>query len=466
MFLLLGGRVIQVLLSVALIRLATTFLSPSEYGTWILIQTTAGLFILFGISPFGLYLNRHIIDFKSRGLLPEAFKGYSAYLVLFSLAMIVVNLSLVGLGVIKFPNLSMMTVTSLVCLLMVSQTFHQTWIPSLNFLGDRKGFVLGSSTALLVTILTAFFLNAVSAMTVSLWVISAAIGFVVSTLMFVPKNWFLPTGRGLLYIFKNIKLRDVFLFSGPLFLTTAFSWGQTQGYRLLVENRLGLAEFGIFAAGHAVIAGLLGSVENVITTYYQADFFQNINGEGNVYTEGLKKVWAVALYPYMMAGVYLYLVAPQVALIFLGAEFKEDLSWLSCVVLSEGGRLLFNLLSINFHGKKETHKLVLPQILSVVVSIGLMFYIKPLRSIDVISSLSMGYVLASIILLMTDFKTFVSSSLLKSLGIVAMAGTVFLILGKFGGFYLSGQAFFIVITLVAAVFMFPYLRGHLRKRNG
>lgn len=466
MFLLLGGRVIQVLLSVALIRLATTFLSPSEYGTWILIQTTAGLFILFGISPFGLYLNRHIIDFKTRGLLPEAFKGYSAYLVLFSLAMIAVNFGLLGLGIIKFPDLSMMAVTSLVCLLMVSQTFHQTWIPSLNFLGDRKGFVLGSSTALLLTILLAFSLNAVSAMSVSWWVISVSFGFIVSTLMFVPKSWFHPTGRGLLYIFKSVQLRDVFLFSGPLFLTTAFSWGQTQGYRLLVENRLGLAEFGIFAAGYAVIAGLLGSVENVITTFYQAEFFQNINGEGSVYQEELKKVWSVAMYPYVMAGVYLYLVAPQVALIFLGGEFKEDLSWLSFVVLAEGGRLFFNLLSINFYGKKETHKLVLPQVLSVALSLSIMVFLNSLNSRNVIFALSAGYGLASIILLMTDFKTFVYSSFLKSLAMVIMAGGVFLLLGKLAGLYLSDQVLFSIITVAAALFMFPYFRGHLRKRNG
>ncbi|HXH73865.1 MAG TPA: hypothetical protein VNJ08_02800 [Bacteriovoracaceae bacterium] len=463
MFLLLIGRVIQVLLTVALIRLATTLLDPAEYGTWILLQTTASLFVLFGISPFGLYLNRHVIDWQERGLLPAGFKGYTGYLILFSLCMTGVSCLLVQFGLLRFADLSMWQVSLLVCLLMIAQTFHQTWVPALNFLGDRKGFVLGTSAGILLTIGMASGLYFLGFQGVAPWVLSVAIGFIISTFIFIPSSWYRPLGKDTMSFFRQLDLRDVLAFSGPLFLTTAFGWGQTQGYRLVVENKVGLAEFGKFAAGYSVVAGLFGALEGVISSFFQAKYFQNINANKNVnHSTELSQIWKVTLYPYAIAGSFLYLVSPEISFIFLGKKFTDDVSWLSLVAVSEGGRLLLNLLSVNYYGQKKTHILIIPQLVGVILTVGYMLYDKSLSFYDIIWALGSGYLAACVILFLSDLKTYLASSLIRSALVALAIGGIFILLGTGIAFYAQGLTLVALTSCLGLVFILPYLKQHLR----
>jgi O-antigen/teichoic acid export membrane protein len=464
MLLLFVGRIVQVVLNVLLIKLATTLLDPAEYGTWVLVQTAAGLLILFGISPFGLYLNRHVSEWNGKGLLPQIFKKYSLYMLTYSLLMMSMSWGMIKLGWLNFPGVQTLTAILLISLLMVTQTFHQTWVPSLNFLGNRKAYVLGSCLAVLLTIITAYGLHHFGLTGIIYWGFSIAIGFTMSTLLFVPKTWIL--GHGLGSLKEHIKLKDMVQFVGPLFLITAFTWAQSQGYRLLLEQRMGVSELGKFAAGYGIILGLYGALESVLASFYQADFFQKIGHLGeNQFDKALSEVWKASLYPYILAGVFLYVLGPEIARLFLGEDFSADMGWLGLVAIAEGGRLIFNLLCVGPHGKKQTGKLVLPQLSAVLLTFGLLITSDEATYDKIVVALGAGYALSICILIMTDFKTYHESGFFGSFMIDVLPGAAYLLIGLFLRSHLAGPLMVIAISAIGGAFMVPFFLRYLRDRN-
>jgi O-antigen/teichoic acid export membrane protein len=468
MFVLLGGRIVQVLLTIAQIRLATTLLTPAQYGIWILIQTSASLYTLFGISPFGLYLNRHIIEWQGRGLLPQAFKGYSGYIALFSAVMTVMTLLLTELGILHFAEYPRLGIALLVCVLMFCQTFHQTWLPGLNFLGDRRGYVVGSVMGIFLALLAAFGLGLAGKVGVEWWVLSVSFGFLTSTIILIPRGWFSRSGTDLLSFFRTISFKDVAAFAGPLFLTTVFLWASTQGYRLVIERRLGLEALGIFAAGFSVVGGIFAALESVVSSFYQASFFQKVSGANEgPYEQKLESVWAVGLFPYFISAAYMVLLSPFIAKMFLGANFQEHLSdWLPMVALSETARLIFNLLGINYHGKKQTKKLVAPQVVSTAITISLMVFMPDLESKTIVAVIFVGHMCGALVLLFSDLEVYRISNLFRTgLKSILLAGAFFAA-GSVVVRYDNNWIGFILITLLGLIFSVPYLKTHLRKEHG
>jgi len=463
MFLLIAGRIIQVILTVAQIRLATSLLDPSGYGVWVLILTTANLFVLFGISPFGLYLNRHVTEWEIKKLLPAAFKGYTAYMFAFSVLMSVATLLIVLTGIVDFGGMNPYLVIFLVGILMFAQTFHQTWIPTLNFLGDRKNYVIGSVFALTLSLACAWGLSFFGFESVLVWGLCIVVGYLISTLIFIPKNWISTKIPNLFSIFQEIDFKDVAHFTGPLFLTTVFGWGQSQGFRLLAENKMGLSNFGKFAAGYTVVAGLLGSLEGVIANFYQVNFFQKINSSrGGNYSSELQKVWSTTLYPYSLATIFLFLTAPILSTIFLSRNFSDHMEWLGLVSIAEGGRLLMNVISVHYHGLKKTSRLILPQFLGVTIALGLIFTSENLTPKEIILSLSFGYLAAVILMVLGDLKSFIDSAFFTSILKCLIPSMMFFVAGKYLMSVFDGFNALISLCICGAIFMFPYFFRHLR----
>lgn len=460
MLMLIIGRVIQVLLTVAQIRLATTILDPSEYGTIVLLHTTATLFILFGISPLGLYLNRHIIEWQAKGILPSIFQGYNLYMLGFSLLMTVMTCLFIEFDILKITELSMMSVATLICLLMFTQTFHQTWVPSLNFLGDRRGYIIGSVANILISILIVLSLKYFGLSGVLWWMLSVSVGFLISALLMIPKGWYAKSSVSFI---SNLNLKDIFAFSAPLLFTTVFSWCQGHGSRLVIDSRMGVAELGKFAAGYSVVAGLFVAVEMIISNFYQANFFKKINA-GNSYVEELGHIWKIGFYPYLLSGGLLFLIAPEISMIFLGDKFTTRLEWLSLVVFSEGARIIFSLISTHYHGKKQTKNLVIPQLCGLLLSAVLIFSFHELTFPKIIFALGSGYLLASAGLILMDFKTYVTSGLFTQLFLAILAGGIFVLLGQIISGYSEGPVKVMFICFLAFVFVVPYLRKILKEK--
>lgn len=461
MFILLFGRILQVLLTVAQLKLATSILSPSEYGSWSLIQTMATFFILLGISPLGFYLNRNVVDWYTRGFFRSVFRSYLLYMLFFSLFMSGLVFFAARAELVEIPYLLPSHLALLVGFLIISQTFHQTWIPTLNFLGNRKCFVFGSLASILINIVVASSLLAFGLEGVKWWSLSVSLGFILSALLFIPKDWWLKGDKPWK---EYVSVKEMFFFATPLLFTSVFIWFQTQGYRFVVSPKMGIDELGKYVAGYAVVAGLYTSVEAVLSNYFQALFFKKISMKHN-YPQELEKVWKISLFPIVLSGVLLFFTAPDLAKLFLGDKFTEETSWMAFLALAEGTRVAFNTISVNFHGKKETSKLVLPQIFGLLTALGLLSIFNNLSFLTIIGAITTGNVVAIFFLYCLDWKTFHRSffhlHLLKSL----FSGTLFVLLCIFVSSFLENFLKITIIVLLALLFSVPYIKEYFFKED-
>jgi O-antigen/teichoic acid export membrane protein len=135
------GRAAQFLLALAMMRVATTLLTPEEMGRVSLVLTTIAFFALFLINPVGMFINRRLHAWRASGTARHYLIRYVSYLLLVAF---IAALSLPLLYVIRLVNfgLSLGWLIFLVCGSLLFNTINQTAIPSLNMLGDSGRFVL------------------------------------------------------------------------------------------------------------------------------------------------------------------------------------------------------------------------------------------------------------------------------------------------------------------------------------
>ena len=461
MIILLVGRIFQILLAVLQIRLATTLLSPGQYGVWILIQSVVAFFVMFLLSPVGLYLNRHINEWDNQKILPEVFRAYSIFLVLFSLIGGIFFLIVQKLKMVDFHVTSVFFTAALMSVFMLTQTFHQTWIPALNFIGKRKEYVLGTLLGTLLSLVIVFIFSRLGQNGPELWVISFSLGSILAAFVFIPKDWYKFNRERFLRLKETFKLVDIFQYSSPLFFSTLFIWFQTQGYRFIVEKRVGLETFGQFAAGYAVVAGLFAALEVVISSFYQPNFYKNVS-QGSEVSEELKKVWNISLYPYFLATAFLFLLAPDISKIFLHKNFIVSTDWICWVVLAEGLRVIFNVVCVNYHATKKTFSIAWAHFIGTALTLGLFYFVHKLSYLNLLVFLGSGYLVSILLLIGIDHKTFHQSRLFRKFIISAGTSIIYFLGSFFISRETSGPLKIALISILGLVFITPYYLRHVR----
>ena len=461
MILLLMGRILQIALAVLQIRLATTLLQPDQYGIWILLQTVVAFFVMLLLSPFGLYLNRHIIEWNGKSLLPEVFRSYSLMLSGVSASGFVFFYLIQKIHFINLYVTSYATAALVISFLTFTQTFHQTWIPSLNFLGKRKEFVFGTllATCLSLAIVSLFAKSGWSSP--ESWAVSFSLGSAVAAFIFIPQSWYQISSSRFIDFKSTLKLRDIFHFSLPLFFSTMFIWFQTQGYLFIVEKKVGLMTFGQFVAGYAVVAGLFAALEAVVISFYQPKFYKGVT-EGSAVSEELKNVWSITLYPYFLAGVFLFFLAPDIAKIFLHNKFTANTEWISWVVLAEGMRVIFNAVCINYHATKKTLSIAWSHFAGVFLTLLLFLVTGHLTYYKLLVFLGLGYLVSVIFLVGIDFKNFLHSRFFNKIFMAAAMSFVFFLIVYVISKNSSGNAKIFFVSILGCLFMTPYYLKEVR----
>ncbi len=133
-----AGRLVTTMLGLAAIRAVTTFLTPEQYGEFVLLLATQSFFGLFLVNPIGQHINLHTHDWWDKGTLLARLKSYSRYILLVSLAA-----GLVVFSINQHYSLQQLLWTSLAMFAMVlTGTWNSTLIPMLNMLGFRGASVL------------------------------------------------------------------------------------------------------------------------------------------------------------------------------------------------------------------------------------------------------------------------------------------------------------------------------------
>ena len=366
------GRAAQFLIALAMLRVATTLVSPEEMGKVALVLTTIAFFALFLINPVGMFINRRLHSWQASGYARSYLLHYAGYvLVVATLAAFSLPL-LITLGHIDF-GMPMDWLIALVCGSVIFNTVNQTAIPCLNLLGDSKRFILLTVATLAASFLGAIVLILTVRPVAQYWVLGLILGQALLAIV------------GTRYLFDQLRrngpaesrpdiqqrhLKVLLAFSWPVAIAAGLGWVQAQGYRYIMVGELGLAQVGLFVAGYGLSAGIIAGFESVLTTYFQPRLYRDVSGaDSRQQTEAWRR-YAAAVIPSLVLTVgLLTALAPDLTRLFLGQNFQDVSNFVIWGALAEAARVLASVYSLIAHVHMRTRWLIWPNMAGAVVSV-------------------------------------------------------------------------------------------------
>lgn len=374
------GRAAQFILALAMLRVATTLLSPEEMGKVSLALTTIAFFAMFLVNPIGMFINRRLHAWQANGLARAYLERYASYLIgvalLAAISLPLFNLS----GLVNF-GMPIGWIVALVCASLIFNTINQTSIPSLNMLGDTRRFVALSVATLAASFVCAVTLVETVQTSAQYWVLGLLLGqmllAVVGTRMLFAKLGLhgVPTASPGI---RGRHLHVLFDFAWPVALAAGLGWVQSQGYRYIMESHLGMAQLGLFVAGYGISAGMIAGFESILTTYFQPRLYRDANKDHPAEQAQAWRRYAAAVIPSLVLTVALIvLLAPEFTRIFLGERFQVAASFVVWGALAEAARVLTGVYSLIAHVYMRMRWLILPTAVGAALSILLCVLLIP-----------------------------------------------------------------------------------------
>jgi O-antigen/teichoic acid export membrane protein len=374
------GRAAQFLLALAMLRVATTLLSPAEMGKVSLVLTTIAFFALFLVNPVGMFINRRLHAWQASGAARNYFIRYVNYLLFVALVAAICVPLLYMSGLVNF-GISVGWLILLVSGSLLFNTINQTAIPSLNLLGDSRRFVLLSLATIAASFLFAYLLVNMVQPSAYYWLLGLLLGQIFMGLIGTKvlfsrlqkqRNFHAPPA-----IVKQ-QLQTLFKFAWPVAIAAGLGWVQGQGYRYLLEEQLGLAQLGIFVAGYGISAGMIAGFESILATYFQPRLYRDVNTAQPAEKAVIWQRYAAAVIPSMLLTVALIvMLAPELTKIFLGENFQSAADYVIWGALAEAARVLVGVYSLIAHVHMQTRWLILPNFLGAIISITLCVFLIP-----------------------------------------------------------------------------------------
>lgn len=371
MAVILFGRAAQFLLALAMMRVATTLLSPEEMGRMSLVTTTTAFFALFLINPVGMFINRRLHAWQSSGLARHYLTRYAGYLILVS-AFSAACLALLHMaGAVNF-GMPAGWLIFLICGSLLFNTLNQTSIPSLNLLGDSGRFVALSIATIATGFACAALLAALIRPVAEYWLLGLLLGqtalAAIGTKVLFARLRASGTAASLPAIHGR-HLRTLFNFAWPVAIAVGLGWVQNQGYRYFMEDRLGLAELGLFIAGYGISMGMIAAFESVLTTYFQPRLYRDASTADPVRQAQAWRQYAAVVIPSLLLTVaFVVILAPEFTRIFLGDNFQSAAAYVVWGALAEAARVLTGAYSLIAHVHMRTQWLIFPSLIGALLS--------------------------------------------------------------------------------------------------
>jgi O-antigen/teichoic acid export membrane protein len=374
------GRSAQFLLMLAMIRVATSILSPREMGKVSLVVATTTFFSLFLINPVGMFINRRLHAWQASGVARYYLTRYVLYLLSasFFAAIAVALLYLTGLA--DF-GLSIAWLTLLVPATLLTGSINQTAIPSLNLLGDSGRFVFLTLATLATSFFCATLLVRVVQPLAQYWLLGLLVGQGILGLIGGQVLFARLQATAVATAPRTIRrphLYALISYAWPVTLAAGFGWVPVQGYRYLLGGQLGFAQLGLFVAGYGISSGILAGLESILTTYFQPRLYRDVSGAESAQMAQAWRRYAVAVMPSMLLTVaVIVMLAPELTRVFLGPRFQSAATYVVWGALAEAARVLVAVYSLIAHVHMRTRWLILPNVLGAILSMALCALLIP-----------------------------------------------------------------------------------------
>ncbi|HBW21949.1 MAG: hypothetical protein A2X28_01875 [Elusimicrobia bacterium GWA2_56_46] len=359
-----AGRILQILIALAGMRLMTHLLSGAEVGNFYLILSLVAYFSLVFLSPVGLYMNRRLHKWHQEGNLLNYFACYNVYVALVSLAAAL----FLFLGR-KFFGIGSGISPAALCFLAAAYIYFGTWnstlIPALNMLNYRKSFTALSTGTLLLGLASAVALAKLYAPSAVLWLsgqIAALFALSAAALAYLLLKIKDKPDMG--YVWARIKtpeLSGVLKFSLPLLVSAFFMWLQNQSYRLIVEKYLGLDFLGSIAVGLGIAAAIAAAAESLVQQIYYPLYYSEINTpDAGKRKFAWDKMAGVMIPLYLLLTIFVSFLSWHLVNLLVDAKFRS--AWIFTVFGAwvEFARITTNILSTVAHSEMRTESITKP----------------------------------------------------------------------------------------------------------
>lgn len=467
------GRVAQFALLLITLRIATTYLSPAEMGKVSIVTATVAFFALLMINPVGMFINRRLHAWNSKGQV----KAYAAYFWIY-LILVSVLAALVLALVVYFKiwdlEISIYWLLLLVCGGIVFGTLNQFSIPSLNMLGYRGWFTILTVATVASSLLFAVLFVQFVSMRAEYWLSGLLVGQLIVGLigkkvLFEKLSTESPGGFSVRI--NSSKFHNLVHFAWPVAIAVGLGWIQSQGYRYIIQGRLGLEELGLFAAGFGISSGLISGFEAIFSAYFQPKFYERISlGDEEEQSQAWVDYAKITIPALLLTSFLIVSVAPELTNLLLGGSYKNSTQFIVWGALAEFGRIATAVFGMLAHARMNTRMLLLPNMAGAVAAILL---ISVLAQIYGSVGVGLGLALSSAVSFFVTyyitrkyFKVifrfyFLRNALICGLVILVFAEILNMIFFDIAGYFISITKLFVIgsiFVLFQYVMLVPVLK--------
>lgn len=372
------GKLFQVILMILAIRISTALLEPKEMGNIYIFTTIYTFFVLSLISPFGQYINRHTHQWYETKSLLDNLGIYILYLMGISIFSVLIGFLLYSFGVSQ--DIELLFFLSILFLFILFMTLNQTILPLLNMLHYRLSFtILTVSTALGIIIFGYLFVK-ILGNSAQNWLL----GMVVSNTLFFIIGFFILKNRlnekfhGFLYSIKKFrkeKIKSILVFVVPLSVATLFMWLQNSGYRILIEQNIGLEFLGFLGVGLAISGQIASTIESIVMQYFHPIYYQQItNATLDDRKRAIESFINKVLPIYFMLAIFLTFLAKYVVEILVDEKYYGVYVFTTFGIWIEFFRMSSNLFGNISQSEMNTKKFMRPYIMGSIVTILLVCF--------------------------------------------------------------------------------------------
>ena len=277
-FIVFAGKISYILIGLINIKVSTSILPPSEYGILGLIAITQSLLGLSIISPFGQFLNRHVITWKNSFQLADKLKQYTLILLIssviggfflsFLLEKYFSSMILFSFGIVFFFNL-------------YATTLIATFSSLSTCLGRQEIALKGTLISSLVS--SALGILFVSFGHTSIWLfLGQTIGFIISlkiySLLIRNLVYFDPFRLTMIDKLSFCSFSELKTYISPLLISTFLVWASNSGNRLIIERSFGLESLGFITLSLTISTQCWSLIETLISELLYPPFINYCSG--------------------------------------------------------------------------------------------------------------------------------------------------------------------------------------------
>ena len=369
LFIVILGRLSVALISLASVRVATTYLSPADYGQLSLLIAIQTFCALLFINPIGQYINLHTHEWWSDGSLLLRIKFYPLYLGAVSMIGAVITFVLSA-----YFLMSPWYGVSAVFLMTLMASWNATLLPMLNSLGFRAPSILMAVASIAIGLAASILIIWAESPSASGWYFGQGVGMSIGVIFgMIFFRRIAPRTSTVMPQLTLINRSSVVTYCLPLAVATSLMWCQLSGYRFLVESYWGLAALGFLAIGLQVPAQISALLESLVMQFLYPYFFSRVSGkvDKDVIASSTSDLLNVVFPLYIICAGITILGAPYLISLLLGPKFQGQSYFLVIGVFVELFRMLGNTLGNAAHAKRETKLLAIPYGFGAVATISL-----------------------------------------------------------------------------------------------